>query len=498
MTFSESSPKPTEKDSYKQFSGFQLFYQLTYMSAIAAAGLSRGRIFELAAKLSTTVAHYFEDVQQLVESFHYDYPRACRIVGEQAKEDEVKSFLLRTSDALDSGEPLDAFLAREAGAQGEEYANEYERNLDSLKKWTDAYASLTVSQSLIVIINLISTMIYDMGTGLVLGFVIAAVAFTLFGDWVLSRAAPQERMTVAPPGGSPDQLLARRLFLYAFPAAVILNGVLYLAGVSWPWLLLLSALLIAPIGVISMRSDNKVTEKEVAFGPFLRSLGGMSSSTGTTLTEALAQIDLNSFPSLKDDVATLTMRLRARIDPWLCWQRFSWETGSQLITEAVRIFHDAVQLGGDPEEISNLCSMFTTKVALLRAKRHAVAATFNWLTIVMHAALSVLLLLILNIVTSFRGLITDIVDPNVAEKAMSSLGIPLLNYDGGQMAMLNYMTIGMVMVLIVANAIAIIASDGGFKYKVCLYLSLLMGISSVGFFIVPPVVQSVLAQAMSG
>ncbi|MEA3407805.1 MAG: hypothetical protein U9R48_06975 [Chloroflexota bacterium] len=497
MTSSGSYQKRTKRDSYKEFSGFQLFYQLAYMSAVAAAGLSRHRIFALASELSTTVAHYFAEVENLVQSFHYDYPRACRVIGERAKENEVRSFLFRLSDALESGEPLDIFLAREAEAQGESYSNEYERDLESLKKWTDAYASLIVSQVLIVIINLISTMIYDIGTKLVAGFMVMSVLFSFLGAWILSRAAPREVMTLPGPEGSKEQILARKLLLIAFPLTVIVGGGLYLLDVDWPWILILSAALLFPVGIMSLVSDRKLNRKEGEFGPFLRSLGGMASSTATTLTESLLHIDLKSFPALEPDATRLGMRLRARIDKQICWRRFGTETGSQLITEGVRIFYDAITVGGDPEEVSSLCSMFTTKTSLLRAKRRGVSSTFNWLTIVMHGALSVLLLLVLNIVISFRTIMQDVISPNLTAEAAETLEIPLLSYNTGQMAFLKEMTIGMLFLLIVVNSIAIVASDGGFKHKICFYAPLLMVVSSVSFFVVPPIVRSVMLQSIS-
>ena len=497
MTFSGSYQKHTKRDSYKEFSGFQLFYQLTYMSAIAAAGLSRHRIFAMASELSTTVAHYFADVENLVRSFHYDYPQACRVTGEGAKENEVRSFLFRLSDALESGEPLDVFLAREAEAQGDSYSNEYERDLESLKKWTDAYASLIISQVLIVIINLISTMIYDMGTKLVGGFMVMSVLFSFMGAWVLSRAAPREVMTLPGPEGSKEQILARKLLLIAFPLAVISGGILHLFGAGWPWILILSALILSPVGVVAFVSDRKLSKKEEEFGPFLRSLGGMASSTATTLTESLSQIDLKSFPALEPDATRLGMRLRARIDKEICWRRFGTETGSQLITEGVRVFYDAVTVGGDPEEVSGLCSMFTAQTSLLRAKRRGVSSTFNWLTLTMHSALSVLLLLVLNIVLSFRSMMQDVIDPDLTANAAQKLEVPLLNYNSGQMAFLREMTIGMLFLLIVVNSIAIVASDGGFKHKICFYACLLMVVSSVSFFVVPPVVRSVMLEAIS-
>ena len=133
MTSSTSLQKRTAKNYSDQVSKFELFYQLTYMSATGAAGISRDRLFNLARQVPSPSSQYFGDIHNLAENMRYSYPDACRIVGDHVKSEDARSFLLRLSDALRSGEPLAAFLAREAEAQSESYTNEYERNLESLK-----------------------------------------------------------------------------------------------------------------------------------------------------------------------------------------------------------------------------------------------------------------------------------------------------------------------------------------------------------------------------
>jgi flagellar protein FlaJ len=112
---------------------------MMYMGATAAAGISRSRVFQMAAELGTSISRYLREVDTLVDSLHYDYPTACRRVGDLTRIRPVKSFLLRLSDALESGEPIASFMADEARAQADSYANQYDRDLESLKKWTDAY-----------------------------------------------------------------------------------------------------------------------------------------------------------------------------------------------------------------------------------------------------------------------------------------------------------------------------------------------------------------------
>ena len=112
---------------------FDLFYQLSYMSTIACAGVPRDQIFERSAELDCTSAEYFKRVELARTRLKHDYARACRAVGEPLKEKEIKGLLLRFSSSLISGEPESEFLAREAKARADDYENEYTRSLESMR-----------------------------------------------------------------------------------------------------------------------------------------------------------------------------------------------------------------------------------------------------------------------------------------------------------------------------------------------------------------------------
>jgi flagellar protein FlaJ len=492
MISSASWQKRIARIFSEEITSAELFYQLTYMSATAASGLSRDKVFELAAAAPCRAAAAFARVRELVHDLQYDYPLACRLVGQHEQSADMRSFLLRLANALEGGERLDEFLAAEAAVQGEHYTNQYERDVESLKKWTEAYSSLIISEALIVIINLISTMIYALGTTMMAALMSVAVAMSFFGAWVLTRAAPKETMIVHAPEGSAIQIRSRRLLRVLAPLSVVIGGGLALAGAGWGWSLLAAAVIMAPLGWLSQKADKGVARMEAEGGSFLRTLGGMATSAGSTLSEALTKIDRESFPALKQSIATLTLRLSARISPELCWQRFGYETGSQLLSETSRIFFDAVNLGGDPDEVSALCSMFTNKTALLRAKRRVVAETFSWLTLVMHGCLALLLIIVLEIVFRFRQMIEAAVEPGQAEEAMSALNIPLLSFAGGKLEFLQQMTVAMVILFAVVDTAAIVASDGGFRPKAFYYLALLLVISSVCFFTGPSLIAAIM------
>ena len=137
-------------------------------------------------------------------------------MGEASKEEEVKSLLLRLSSSLLSGEPRKVFLNREAEVQAETFENEYERQLESTKKWTDSYVALIVSAALVIIVPVISMMIYQVGINLLLVLAGLTVLVTFVGSWIIYRAAPNEPKTHSLPDRSREQRIARKLSLTVY------------------------------------------------------------------------------------------------------------------------------------------------------------------------------------------------------------------------------------------------------------------------------------------
>ena len=457
-------------------------------------GSTRSRTFQLARDLSCPPAIYFKSIHEVAENLRYNYPDAVRLVGEGASPEHTKTFLLRLADALRSGEPLPGFLAREAEVQGEHYTNDYTRGLESLKKWNDAYTAVTVSAALIVIINLVSTMIYNIGAGTMTILVMVAVGASFGVAWVLYRAAPQEVKSVALAKGSKDQRLSRQLLLLLTPVLLAVCGSLWFLGANNGYIMIAGGLILLPVGIVSSRADGKTSQKDLEVSSFLRSLGGTATSRGTTLKDALATMKIDSFPTLQPDIRNLDLRLKAFVKPKLCWDIFGLETGSELVKQSVGMFYEATNLGGDPEKTGKLASMFAMKTAMLRAQRSGVAGTFTWLIIVMHAVLTALMVFLLGILEQFSiRLNAAMGQMGQGSDALGSFGLTsMFSFGNPQVQLLNTITVSMVIILAATSAFAIVASEGSHLIKITFYLSILLFLSGICFLIVPSLVKTVM------
>ncbi|MEW5718481.1 MAG: type II secretion system F family protein [Chloroflexota bacterium] len=494
MKSSPSSLKHNVKNYFEEISSFDLFYQLTYMTATSAAGISRARTFQLARELPTPPAQYFRSIHEVAENLRYNYPDAVRLVGEQVKAPYTKTFLLRLSDALRSGEPLPAFLKREAQVQGENYQNDYLKSLESMKKWTDAYAAVAVSASLIVIINMVMTMIYSISPTLMAAMIFVSVASTFGVAWLIFRASPQETKFVQLERGSKMQQLSRRLFFMLVPAMFVVCALLAALGLDKGWLLILAGLFLAPIGYISGKADEDITAKDAEISSFLRSLGGNATSRGTTLKDALASMKRDSFPTLQPDIRMLDLRLKSFGKPELCWRTFGTESGSKIAEQAVGIFYEAINLGGDPERAGNLTSEFSMKTAMLRAQRIGIAATFSWLTIAMHVVMTGLMIFLIGILEQFGVKLEEaMASMGSSTEVLGTMGLQsMFSFSSAQVHFLYGLTVMLIILLSVINAFAIVASQGTHFVKMTFYLAILLVLSGVCFLAVPSMVKWVM------
>jgi len=462
---------------------FDLFYQLSYMSTIAAAGVPRDQIFQRSAELQCSSAEYIKRVELTRTRLKYDYARACRAVGEPLQEEEMKGLLLRFSSSLISGEPEADFLYREARARAEDYENEYGRDLEGLRMWTDAYVSLILSAVLVVVIGIVSTMIWKIETSLIVAMAFVAVSTTAVGVWLIWLVSPKEPTTLRW-AGSKEQILAGKIFKFVLPAVVIITAFFLLTGQNLGLALITVAALVFPVGFIMSRDNSKISKRDREVGTFLRSLGGVCAALGTTVNAALGRLDLDAINVLRTSVKNLYTRLTAGIRPRLSWSKFIDETGSELANRSVGMFYDAIEVGGSAGQAGQHAADFANRVALLRARRKTIAGPFRWLCLTMHTAVVIILVFITEVIVSFGTMIGNAQDsmPKVSG-APTLTSLSSFNLSG--LELMHNLVLPLVLIFTVANAIVPSVADGGSKYKFLDNLAMTSAISGISLLVLP-------------
>ena len=463
--------------------------QLSYMAAIATSGIDRGGLFSHAAKLPYLSAAYFKRVVFVAKAFNHDYSEACNIVGQATREVQIKELLLRFSGALSSGEDIIKFLERECEVFSETYGNSYERKLDSLAKWTDAYVALIMTTAIVTVMAVVTLMIGNATVGFIISLSVVTIIVTIAGAWFINKAAPKEPKTHSLPQRSREQDIARLVAQIILPAGVIFFLILLLSKADVGWMMVSTGAFLFPLGLVSKLDDIKISKRDSDIAGFLRSLGGVSQAIGATVNEAIGRLDFRALGSLANDVDLLFVRLLARIDPALCWNRFVSETGSEQVSRSVRIFWDAVALGGEPQRIGNHAGNFAMKIALLRAKRGMIGAGFLWLTMVMQVVLCSLLVFIYQTMITFTDLIQGMA-PDMSGVQLAS-GLPtfaMFNTDTGELGLLFFMIVVIILVLTLSNSFSIYSISGGHIFNFAFYLSIALVIAGLAVVMIPPMV----------
>jgi flagellar protein FlaJ len=487
----EKTKKAGEAAFDNQLADIDFFSQLAYMASISTSGISRSGLFYYSAKLPYIATRYFRRVDFVAKMFNHDYSQACRIIGEKIKIPDIKALLLRLSNALASGEDISAFLDREAYVLSESYTSIYERKIDVLKKWADAYVSLILTSALVTVMSVVTMMIGSVSVSFIISISAVTILATIFGAWFLFNTAPRETKNHSLAFRSHEQNMIKYLSRILLPiGGIVLLGMLVM-HIGLGYMLVVASGFLFPIGLVATTDDKKVTLRDADVSAFLRSLGGTMQAIGATAAEAMGRLDFRSLGSLTEDVKLLHTRLEAGVSPNLCWDRFVGETGSELVNRSVRIFWDGVSFGGEPQRVSNSASEFAMKISLLRAQRNQVALGFEWLTIVMHAVLVTLSIFVYEVFLSFSTLVTSIIPAGTSNAMQSMAGMPSTGFfsqNGTEIHLLHFMIILITIILTIANAFSIYAVSGGHSSKLTFYLAITSAISGLIMIGVPPVV----------
>ena len=196
MNSTTSSPRQIEKvSSDNQVIGFDLFSQLTYMSILARGGVGRDRLLEYCGRQKFVTAVFFEYINLMARSMGVEYTRAFQAVAQKAKAPRIKSLLLRFSASISSGSSESDFVLSETRSEGEHYRNDYERNVENLRKWTDAYAAVLVAVTLIMVVSQVSSLLGSTSESFIYLMLFTLTGVTSVGVYLIYKVAPYERFT---------------------------------------------------------------------------------------------------------------------------------------------------------------------------------------------------------------------------------------------------------------------------------------------------------------
>jgi flagellar protein FlaJ len=272
-----------------------------------------------------------------------------------------------------------------------------------------------------------------------------------------------------------------------------------MATAGLPAGLLLLGFSILPTGVMAWLDDGKVDKLDQETSTFIRALGNVSASLGSTIATALSKMDRRSMGNLEPYVQRLQVRLRSNIKPELCWDAFRDEVGAELMNRTTRIFVDGVALGGPPDTVGNIAAEYAMDAALMRARRNNSATPFAFLTMPLHFAMSGLMIFILEIMKAFNAQITAAIEELESQSTGGALGalpaIPV--FQPQSLDMIVYLTVAALLAYTVANALAPKVAKGGHPLLICFYGAITCLMTGFNMMFIPPVASGILLNAGS-
>jgi len=495
MNSTTSSPKLIEKVSSDNIViAFDLLSNLTYMACLAVAQLPREALLRRAGEQPLKTAVFFQQAFFLAQRLGMEYTRALQSVAERAKADNIKSLLLRFAATMSSGESEQVFILEESKLEARRYVNEYRGSVENLKKWTDAYAALLVSVTLIVVVSLVSTLTGALDQNFVALMGGAMFFITGVGVYVIMRSAPYEELAyTGTTGMPPDRRKAKFLLRTLGPIGLVAGIVLgFTVGVGAGLFVL--GLCLLPAGIFASRDDKNVSRMDRDIAVFIRSLGVTAGAKKSTLGMAITDIDLKSTGNLEPHIVRLQTRLASDLPTELCWEQFKAETGNELVRRTTGMLVDGVELGGEAEEVGYIASGYASSIAEMRELRRLTASSFTFLALPMHAAMTGLLMFILAIITTFNDKLAE-VSSSVLEQAATSegsanLGAGLDMFQTQDLGTTTAVVTFVVLVLTVANALAPKFAAGGHYLKLAQSFAITCLISGFNFLVIPPVATS--------
>ena len=494
MTSSKFSRKrPGKVSSDNAAISFDLLSNLTYMAALATGGPDRDTILEWGIGQGFKTGAFFRRVYLLSKRLGFEYTRAFRMVSAKAGATSVKNLLLRFAGAISSGVSEADFLVEEARVEREQYINAYHRSLETLAKWGDAYAALLVSVSLVVVVAMMSTMLSNMGGTFVIMLTGAMIMVSAFGVYIIYRTAPYEVKNYQNRRGPPQRYWAKRLFYTLVPLGTLIG--IYLGYTfGFPLFVFALGLALFPSGFLAWLDNGGVNRRDQEAATFVRSLGNVTASLGTTLGAALEKIDRRSLGSLEPAIRNLQIRLGRQISTEKSWDAFRDEVGSELMNRTSRMFVDGVSLGGPPERVGAIAAEYAMDSALMRARRMVAAAPFAFLVIPLHFAMTGLMTFVLEIMKAFNTRIALATEELASQSGGSGIGmLPALPvFQPQDISLLSTITMVALVSMTVSNSLAPKFALGGHPLVTAVFGSITCLMTAFNMAVVPPVASRIM------
>ncbi|MCX6682230.1 MAG: archaellar assembly protein FlaJ [Methanoregula sp.] len=483
--------------------GSDLLFMTTYMASLALANVTRPEIFSNASERKEYISSgYIARVNTYVKKWNYSYAESLSFIAERTKNEMLQMMLLRYSNAINSNVPDEEFLNNEIYTIRSAYRSQYEQGFEMLKKWGDAYIAMLLAGTVIAVTIMISVAIYSptgMEGTLNMSYAIV-LAISVCGVTLMYQSVPYDQKTHGlKERSSKEQNTIHAMERIIVPVTLLIALVLWVLGISTGWIFILFGVLMAPLGIIGFIDDHNITLRDNDFATFIKSLGAVMGGKATTAVYALGSIDHKAFMALEPLINSVYSKMNLGLDGRQIWDRFTGESGSDLINKYLNIYLDTVRLGGPPEPIGKLVGSSMLEQVLLREKKDMLSKSFILMLVPMHVVMVGIFIALYRIMVTLTSSVATMMkhfQGAATASGSQTAGVSMGSAISGSLNMFTnfpepvmyaYVVITLT-IITAANIIVAKIVGGGDRYMYYFYIALFCIATGLVLLVVPMVV----------
>jgi archaeal flagellar protein FlaJ len=482
--------------------GSDLLFMTTYMASLALANATRPEIFSNASERTEYISSgYIARVNTYVKKWNYSYAESLSFIADRTKNEMLQMMLLRYSNAINSNVPDEEFLNNEIYTIRSAYRSQYEQGFEMLKKWGDAYIAMLLAGTVIAVTIMISVAIYspegvegtlNMSYAIILAICASGVA-------LMYQSVPYDQKTHGlAERSSKEQNTIHAMERIIVPVTVLIALVLWVLGAPMGLIFVLFGAFMAPLGIIGFIDDHNITLRDNDFATFIKSLGAVMGGKATTAVFALGAIDHKSFMALEPLINSVYSKMNLGLDGRQIWDRFTGESGSDLINKYLNIYLDTIRLGGPPEPIGKIVGSSILEQVLLREKKDMLSKSFILMLVPMHVVMVGIFIALFRIMVTLTSSVATMMKhfQSTASSGAQAANVSMGSAISGSLNMFtnfpeNVMFTYVVITLTIITAANILVAKivgGGDRYMYYFYIALFCILTGLVLLVVPMVV----------
>jgi flagellar protein FlaJ len=365
-----------EKRKVRIHENIHLF--ITYAGTLSTLRINRTMLFRKIAeeKEYGELATFAEKIIYLSKQWNLGYAKTCRKMAVLSPSRIFGDFLDRLAAVLDFGEDLEVFLTEEQDAVMDDFSNEYNKSLQSIRMLEDVFISMTISIAFAMAAALLLPLLMNVPIMVVVKYcLLALMVMDLALVIMIKGFIPSDKIChdlMIMDKGTEKTL---KSFMIIAPICFILISVLlYIDYFPFLFNLAIGFTPLIIVGLYATAEENEVFRRDKAFPTFIRAIGGAVATRGGGVTSTLGALRVHDFGVLNDMLINLYRRLKVGSERYKAWFYFAGESGSNLINYFVHIFAKSVYLGGNAIKISQIISKNFTRLLSLRKLRLQLAS----------------------------------------------------------------------------------------------------------------------------